>query len=109
MTKQTKLNAIIAGNQIPNRYREVIHTHDLTCTFSCTVGKRSGGTLHITSSNVDPKAFHDTERNAILRGDRDVVIARGIATFIYRLIHKTTSARVYRIASHSADFTQGKF
>lgn len=109
MTKETKLNAVIGGNQIPDSYREIIHTHNLTCTFSCTVGKRSGGTLQITSSNVDPKVFHDAERNAILRGDRDVVIVRGTATFIYRLIHKTASARVYRIASHSVDFSQGKF
>jgi len=109
MTKQTKLNAVISVAAIPDRYREIIHTHNLTCTFSCAVGKRAGGSLHITSSNVNPEVFHPAERDAILRGDRDVIIVRGAATFLYRLIHKTASTRVYRIASHSVDFTQGKF
>ena len=109
MKIKSDLNALLANNPIPDLYRQIIHAANLTCTLSCRIGKRSGGMLGITSSNVSPSAFTDAEKEAIIRGDRDLPIARDLGTFLYRLINSTPTARVYRVASHSADFAKGKY
>ncbi len=67
------------------------------------------GQMGITSSNLDPQTFKDAERKAIIRGDPELVLKRGAATFVYRLINKTASARLYRVAAHLEDFARGKY
>ncbi len=110
MKNQAKKQILFAENPIPEPYRQIIHTHNFTCTFSCKIGKRFAvGQMGITSSNLDPRIFEDAEQQAIVRGDPELIIKRGPATFVYHLINKTASARLYRAAAHLADFAQGRY
>ena len=110
MKNQSKKQALFVENPIPEPYRQIIHAHNFTCTFSCKVGKRFEiGQMGITSSNLDPRIFEEDERKAIVRGDPKLVIKRESVVFVYHLINKTATARLYRVAGHSADFTQGKY
>ena len=110
MKRQTQTQNPFAENPIPEPYRQIIHEHHFTCVFSCKVGKRfAAGQMGITSSNLDPRVFEETEQRAIVRGDREVVIRRGPVTFVYHLINKSLAARLYRVAAHAVDFAQGKY
>ncbi|MBI5687115.1 MAG: hypothetical protein HZC54_18750 [Verrucomicrobia bacterium] len=110
MKNEAQRQTLIEENPIPEVYRQIIHDHNFTCVFSCKVGRRaSTGQMGITSSNLDPQTFKDAEQKAIVRGDPELVLKRGAATFVYRLITKTASARLYRVAAHLADFARGKY
>jgi hypothetical protein len=110
MKSEAEKQTLIEENPIPETYRQIIHEHNFTCVFSCKVGRHATtGQLGITSSNLDPQTFKDAERKAIVRGDPELVLKRGASTFVYRLITKTASARLYRVAAHLADFARGKY
>jgi hypothetical protein len=110
MKSEAPKQTLFAENPIPELYRQIIHEHGFTCTFSCRVGKRATtGQMGITSSNLDPKNFGDAEQKAIVRGDAELVLKRDAATFVYRLITRTATARLYRVAAHLADFARGKY
>lgn len=110
MKRQIQTPNLFAENPIPDPYRQIIHAHHFTCVFSCKVGKRfAAGQMGITSSNLDPRIFEEAEQKAIVRSDRELVIKRGPVTFVYHLINKSASARLYRVAAHLVDFAQGKY
>jgi hypothetical protein len=110
MKRQTEKPIQVMENPIPDPYRQIIHEHHFTCVFSCKVGKRfATGQMGIVSSNLDPRIFEDAEQRAIVRADLELVIKRGAVTFVYHLINKSASARLYRVAAHLVDFAQGKY
>jgi len=110
MRNEDQKQSLFVENPIPEPHRQIIHDHSFTCTFSCKVGKRATtGQMGITSSNLDPQIFQDIEQKAIVRADPEIVIKRGSTTFVYHLIHRTLTMRLYRIAAHLADFAHGKY
>jgi hypothetical protein len=110
MKRQTQKPNPFAENPIPEPYRKIVHAHHFTCVFSCKVGKRfAAGQMGITSSNLDPRIFEDAEQKAIVRSDPELVIKRGSVAFVYHLINKSASARLYRVAAHWVDFAQGQY
>ena len=107
MNAEANKKPVVVDSAIPESHRLTIHAYNLTCTFSCVVGKRDGETK-IVSSNLNPNCLNDAERKAIIRGDGELTIKRESNTFVYHLVNKRGSTRVYRVVSHTVNFGGGK-
>lgn len=109
MSEETSEHEGITLKPIPEGYRALLHQNELTCTFSCEIGRKElESPLEIISSNINANVFSDSEKREIIDASPVLSLARKESTFTYNLILNEDNRRIYRCSMVFADFEKAQ-